>query len=203
MDVFTTISTASGMAWASGLRLYAVVFSAGLMQRLGWVKLPGNLDVLASTWVLVIAGVLCLVEFLADKVPWVDTTWDAVHTFIRIPAGAVLAAAALGTDANPILLVVAGLLGGTVTGTTHAAKASTRAAINMSPEPVSNITTSLIEEGVFGLGTVVMFLSPVLFMVALGIFLVLAGLITYWLGSFVRSAWRRIFSSKKPAPAAV
>jgi uncharacterized membrane protein len=158
MDLLSTISVASGMAWASGMRLYAVVFLAGVFQRLEWVKLPGDLTVLANPWIIVLSGVLLLVEFLADKVPVIDSTWDAVHTFIRIPAGAALAAAAIGTDAHPALLVVATLLGGAVTATTHVSKASTRVALNTSPEPVSNVAASITEDGLIGAGTALIFL---------------------------------------------
>jgi Domain of unknown function (DUF4126) len=198
MDILSTISMASGMAWASGFRLYAVVFIAGLMNRFEWVRLPGDLTILSNPWVLGISGVLCVVEFLADKIAVVDSVWDTVHTFIRIPAGAILAAAAMGTDANPLILAVAALLGGTVSGATHAAKATTRAAINASPEPVSNVTTSFIEEGMFAGGTTLMFLSPLLFVAALSIFLVFAVLITWALGSFVRKMWRKLFGKKAP-----
>ncbi len=126
------LSLAAGLSWGSGLRLYLTVLLAGVFARLGLVHLPDTLSVLASPWVIGVAAVLTVTEFLADKIPAFDSLWDAIHTFIRIPAGAVLAAGALG-HADPALLTVAALAGGTLAGTAHLAKAGTRALINLSP----------------------------------------------------------------------
>jgi uncharacterized membrane protein len=202
MDILSTISIASGMAWGSGIRLYAVVFFAGLFQRLEWVKLPGNLNVLENSWVLGVSALLLLVEFLADKIPVVDSAWDTVHTFIRIPAGAVLAACAIGTDANPALIAVATLLGGAITGTTHLSKASARAAINTSPEPVSNVTASIAEEGMVGLGSFLMVAHPLVFLPFLFVFLVLAVIVLWVLSRFLRALLRR-FLGKKTVDSAI
>ncbi|CAD6507173.1 hypothetical protein LMG27952_00064 [Paraburkholderia hiiakae] len=167
------LSLAAGLSWGSGLRLYLTVLMAGVLQRLGLIHLPDTLAVLASPWVIGIAAALTVLEFLADKIPAFDSLWDAVHTFIRIPAGAVLAAAALG-HADPALLTVAALAGGTLAGTAHLAKAGTRALINLSPEPVSNVVTSSAEDGMTFVGVLLAFFVPLLFLVMLMAFLLLA-----------------------------
>ncbi|XHS79976.1 DUF4126 domain-containing protein [Burkholderiaceae bacterium UC74_6] len=136
---------AAALGWASGMRLYATVLIVGLAGRYGGLPLPQGLQVLAHGGVLIAAGVLAAIEFLADKIPAVDSLWDAIHTVIRIPAGAALAAGVLsaqGVDGDA-WAVVAALLGGTLAATAHAAKAGTRAAANTSPEPFSNIALSL------------------------------------------------------------
>jgi hypothetical protein len=160
------------MAWASGMRLYAVLFSAGLLGRLGYLHLPTTLQVLENPLVMVISGFLLIVEFLADKIPAVDSTWDTVHTFIRIPAGAMLAALALG-DHDPALMIAAGLLGGTLTAATHATKAGGRALINTSPEPFSNIATSFGEDALVASGLFAAYQYPVAFLAALFIFVLM------------------------------
>ena len=172
MDSLQTVALAGGLAWASGMRLYAVVFLAGLLGRLDYLHLPATLQVLENPWVLGLSGVLLLVEFLADKIPVVDSLWDGVHSFIRIPAGALLAALALG-DHNHALMVVAGLLGGTLSAGTHALKAGSRALINTSPEPFSNIATSLGEDALVTSGLAVAIFHPLLFLILLGGFVLL------------------------------
>ena len=172
MDSLQTVALAGGLAWASGMRLYAVVFIAGLLGRLEYLHLPASLQVLENPWVLGLSGVLLLVEFLADKIPVVDSRWDRVHSVIRIPAGALLAALALG-DHDPTWMVVAGLLGGTLSAGTHALKAGSRALINTSPEPFSNVATSLGEDVLVGSGLAVAIFHPLLFLVLLGLFILL------------------------------
>jgi hypothetical protein len=142
LDTPHLIAIAAALGWASGLRLYAVVFLTGLAGRLGLVALPPGLHVLQQPLVLWASGAMLAVEFVVDKVPWLDSLWDAVHTVVRIPAGAMLAASVFGGD-NESWAVIAGLLGGTLAATAHAAKATTRAAVNTSPEPFSNIALSL------------------------------------------------------------
>jgi len=142
LDTPHLIAIAAALGWASGLRLYAVVFLTGLAGRLGLVALPPGLHVLQQPLVLWASGAMLAVEFVVDKVPWLDSLWDAVHTIVRIPAGAMLAASVFGGD-NESWAVVAGLLGGTLAATAHAAKATTRAAVNTSPEPFSNVALSL------------------------------------------------------------
>ncbi len=167
------LSLAAGLSWGSGLRLYLTVFMAGVLQRLGLIHLPDTLAVLGSPWVIGFAAAFTVLEFLADKVPAFDSLWDALHTFIRIPAGAVLAAGAMG-HADPTVLAIAALAGGTLAGTAHLAKAGTRALINLSPEPVSNVVTSSTEDGVTFVGLLLAFFVPLLFLVLLVGFLVLA-----------------------------
>ena len=133
------VAIATALAWGAGLRAYAVIFAVGLAGYLGWIALPGHLDVLQHPLVLGASGFMTLVEFAADKLPWLDSVWDAIHSFIRIPAGAALAALVFA-DSGAAVTVAAGLLGGGLAGAMHAAKAGTRAAINLSPEPFSNWT---------------------------------------------------------------
>lgn len=171
MDTVQSVALAAGLAWGSGLRLYAVLFAAGLLGRLGYLDLPQALQVLQHPWVLGASGVMLAIEFLADKIPLVDSVWDAAHSFIRIPAGAVLAAAALG-EHDPALAVVAAILGGTIAAGTHAAKAGARALINTSPEPFSNITTSFGEEVLLAGGLYAAFTQPLLFLAFLLVFLI-------------------------------
>lgn len=172
MDILQSVALASGMAWASGMRLYAVLFSAGMLGRLGYLQLPSALHVLENPWVLGVSGSLLLVEFLSDKIPVVDSLWDSVQTFIRIPAGALLAALAMG-EHDPAFAVVAGLLGGTLAAGTHAMKAGSRALINTSPEPFTNIGVSLGEDALVATGLFTAFYYPVLFLVLLGFFIIL------------------------------
>ena len=142
LDTGHLMALAAALGWASGLRLYAVVFLTGLAGSLGWVALPAGLQTLQHPLVLGAAGLMLAVEFLADKIPAVDSLWDGLHTLVRIPAGAALAAAVFGGD-QAAWATVAGLLGGTLAASSHVAKATTRAAINTSPEPFSNIAMSL------------------------------------------------------------
>lgn len=172
-ETLSAAALAGGMAWASGLRLYMTLFMAGALGRLGWLELPSSLQVLESPWVLGVAGLLLVVEFLADKIPGVDSAWDAVHTFIRIPAGAVLSVAALG-HIDPAWTVVAGLLGGTLAAGAHFTKAGSRALINTSPEPFSNWAASFSEEAVVATGLWAAFFHPWLWFVFLVLFLLLA-----------------------------
>ena len=145
MDWLKTLGVATGVAWLSGIRLYASVLTLGLLEHFGFASLPGELRVLGEWWVIGVAGLLFLVEFVADKIPAVDSAWDAVHTFIRVPAGAVLAAAAFGHFDNRVRLL-AFLLGGGIALTSHGTKASVRLAVNASPEPFSNVALSVLED---------------------------------------------------------
>ena len=190
MDVVGSVAAAAGLAWASGLRLYAVLFLSGLLGRLGYIELPDSLAVLEHPLVLGASGLMFLIEFLADKIPAVDSAWDAVHTFIRIPAGALLAALSLG-HADPAWVLAAAILGGTLAAGTHAAKAGSRLLINASPEPVSNWIASLSEEVlVFG-GLIAAYRHPVLFLVLLALFVALLGWLLPKLWQTFRSLFRR------------
>lgn len=172
MESLSQLALAGGLAWASGIRLYATVLIVGLLGRFGYLHLPEQLLVLQHGWVLVAAAVMTVGEFLADKVPGFDTIWDALHTFIRIPAGAFLAWGAMG-DATPAAQMVAALVGGMITSGTHFAKSGGRAAINTSPEPFSNWTASFGEDGLVLGGLLLAIHHPAVFLVALVIFLAL------------------------------
>lgn len=172
MDILQSVALAGGMAWASGMRLYAVLFLAGALSYLGYLELPASLSILENPWIMGLAGVLCLIEFLADKIAVVDSLWDGVQGFIRIPAGALLAALALG-EHDPALMVAAGLLGGAVTAGTHLAKSGSRAMVNTSPEPFSNIAASLGEDALVASGLWAAIFHPLTFLVLLALFVLL------------------------------
>ena len=193
------VALAAALGWASGLRLYAVVFLTGLAGWLGWVTLPTGLQVLQHPGVLVVAGTLVLVEFLADKIPWVDSLWDAVHTFIRIPAGAALAAGVFGADAGA-WTVIAALLGGGLAATAHAAKATTRAAVNTSPEPFSNIGLSLLGDATVPAMLWLAWAHPLLFFAALTVALLLMGTLIVVLFKFLRGLVGRLRQHFGAAP---
>jgi hypothetical protein len=167
------IALAAALAWGSGLRLYAVLFAVGLAGTLGWLGLPEHLAVLQNPLVLGASGFMTLVEFGADKLPWLDSLWDAVHTFIRIPAGAGLAAAVFGSS-DASISVAAAILGGTIAAGTHLAKAGGRAAINTSPEPFSNWVTSFTEDSMVPAGLWLAVAHPIGFLFALALFAILA-----------------------------
>jgi hypothetical protein len=160
------LAIAMALAWGAGLRAYAVVFAVGVAGAMGWVELPGYLDVLQHPLVIAASGFMMLVEFGADKVPWLDSIWDAVHSFVRIPAGAALAAMVFG-DSTSAVMVAAGILGGSLAAAMHVAKAGTRATLNLSPEPFSNWAASLSEDALVPLGLWLAFTHPLLFFVLL------------------------------------
>jgi uncharacterized protein DUF4126 len=186
---FAEIAIAAALAWGAGLRAYAVIFAVGLAGALGWVELPGHLGVLQHPIVLAASGFMTLVEFLADKVPWLDSVWDAVHSFIRIPAGAALVAAAFG-DSGLAVSVAAAILGGTLTAAVHVAKSGARAAINTSPEPLSNWSASFAEDTAVPLGLWLAVAHPVVFLLLLAAFLSGAALLArfIWRGLKARSS---------------
>ncbi|HSR68251.1 MAG TPA: DUF4126 domain-containing protein [Acidobacteriota bacterium] len=196
MDIMH-IALALGSSVTAGINLYLTILSLGAMHRLEWLTLPESMEVVANPWVMITAGVLFLVEFFADKIPYVDNVWDTVHTFIRVPAGAYLAASSF-TDMPQEYLIVAALLGGAVSFTTHGAKASTRAAVNASPEPVSNWVLSFGEDAL-SLGLLYLVSSYPYVALVVGLIIVLAAAaVIYLLFRF----FKRIFSgSNRPAPA--
>ncbi|MEO6589239.1 MAG: DUF4126 domain-containing protein [Pyrinomonadaceae bacterium] len=171
MDVFSTLTLALGSAWTSGINLYATVSVLGLLQKFGHIKLPGGLDVLDNWWIIGIAGGLYLVEFVADKVPYVDSVWDVIHTFIRVPAGAAVAYAATN-QMDQSATIIATLLGGGLALSSHGTKAALRAGANLSPEPVSNWVLSIAEDIIAIGGTILAVIAPVLIAIVLGIFLI-------------------------------
>ena len=193
-----TVALASLLAWASGLRLYLAIFCVGLAGYLGYVDLPHGLEVLQHPWVIGAAGVMLLMEFGVDKVPLIDSTWDAIHTFIRIPAGALLAAGATGDTLTPLTLA-AGLLGGTITAGTHLTKAGGRALINTSPEPFTNWGASLAEDVLVLSGIWFAFQHPIVFLVALALFvaLVIWLLPKVWRG--LKAVFRSLSRRRTPA----
>ena len=166
-----TLSLTLGVAWASGINLYAVVAVLGIGGATGYVDLPPTLEVVQDPLIILAAGFMYCVEFMADKTPGVDTAWDTLHTFIRIPAGALLAAGAVG-PVDPALAISAGLLGGSLTAATHAAKAGGRVLINTSPEPFSNWAASIAEDLAVFAGLWAALTHPVLFLCALLLFLI-------------------------------
>ena len=176
------LAIAAALAWGSGLRAYAVIFALGLAGATGWLELPQHLRLLQHPIVLGASGLMTAIEFFADKLPWLDSLWDAVHSFIRIPAGAALAAAVFG-DSDSAVTLAAAILGGTLSAGVHFAKAGARAAINTSPEPFSNWTASLAEDAVVPLGLWLAFAHPLAFFVGLILFLVGAALL-------LRLIWR-------------
>ena len=139
------VALSMGTAWASGINLYAAILTLGLLGATGQMALPPNLAIVTQPIVILAAGVMFCIEFFADKIPGVDTGWDTIHSFIRIPGGALLAAAAVG-DVNPAVMLAAGILGGGLAAGTHAAKAGSRVLINTSPEPFSNWLVSIGED---------------------------------------------------------
>lgn len=189
MNLLSNLALAGGLAWASGIRLYATLFIAGLLGRLGYVTLPPGLDVLSHNWVLITSGVLMVGEFLADKVPVFDSAWDSIHTFIRIPVGTLLAWGVFknaGVDEQ----IAAALLGGAVVTGTHLAKSGTRALINTSPEPFSNWGASAGEDlSLFGI-LYLMWQHPLALLVLLALFIVLI----CWLLPKIVRGWRAIFA---------
>src|SRR5690554_4784210 len=172
MDAVSIIALSMGAAWASGINLYAAVFMLGYMGTTGHIVLPESLQVLSDPLVMTAAAVMYCVEFFADKVPGVDTGWDTLHTFIRIPAGAMLAASAVG-DVSPAIELTAGLLGGSLAAATHAAKSGGRLLINTSPEPFSNWSTSITEDLLVIAGLWAALTHPLWFLAALLLFIML------------------------------
>lgn len=190
LDTTQLVALAAALGWASGLRLYAVVFLTGLAGALGWVSLPSGLQVLQHPVVLGASGLMLAVEFFADKVPGLDTLWDTVHTVIRIPAGAALAAGVFGGD-QATWAFVAALAGGTLAATSHAAKTTTRAAVNTSPEPFSNIGLSLLGDAAVPAMLWLAWEHPAWFFVALAAALLLSVVLIVVLLKFLRAVIAR------------
>ncbi len=199
LDLPQLAAIAAAMGWASGLRLYAVVFITGAAGFMGWIPLPAGLHSLQHPLVLGASFVLFVVEFVADKIPGVDTLWDAVHTVIRIPAGAALAAAALGADGTT-WTVIAALMGGTLAATAHAAKATTRAAANTSPEPFSNVALSLAGDAAVPAMLWLAWQQPQWFWPVLAVAVAFAVVLIVVFFKFLRALFRR-FNPQRAAPA--
>jgi len=190
-QIASILALTMGAAWASGINLYAAIFMLGIMGSTGNMELPPGLEVLENPLVLMAAGAMYVAEFFADKIPGVDSGWDAIHTFIRIPAGAMLAAGAVG-EVDPAVAIAAGILGGGLSAVTHATKAGTRALVNTSPEPFSNWTLSISEDIAVIAGLWTALNHPVLFLVALALFIVLVIWLLPKLWRGIKALFRRI-----------
>lgn len=190
-DTPQLLAIAAALGWASGLRLYAVLFLTGLAGQMGWVELPGGLTVLQHPLMLTASGFMLFVEFFADKIPGIDSLWDLVHTLVRIPAGAALAAAVFGDDPTAWTMAAA-LMGGTMAATSHIAKATTRAAVNTSPEPFSNVGMSLLGDAAVPIALWLSWTHPLLFAVLLAVVLVGMVAMIWWLGRFLRQLATRL-----------
>lgn len=191
MSLLSTLALAMGASWVSGINLYAAVATLGLLGRFANLQLPGELGIVTNWWVIGVALGLYVIEFFADKVPLIDSAWDAVHTFIRVPAGAVLAAAAFG-DFDKGVQVIAFLIGGGLAFSSHGTKAATRAAINTSPEPASNIAASLAED-VVAVGSIVLaWLYPVVVIVIVVIGVIVSIVLVPRIVRYVRSVIGRV-----------
>lgn len=169
-QISTTLALTMGVGWASGINLYATLLTLGLLAQSGNIHLPPDLQIVAHPLVIAAAGFMYAVEFFADKIPGVDSIWDGMHTFIRIPAGAILAAGAVG-DVTPALGVAAAILGGSLAAGTHAAKAGSRVLINTSPEPFSNWAASIGEDITVITGVWLSLQHPFFFLIALAVFI--------------------------------
>jgi hypothetical protein len=192
VELLATLGRTLGFSMAAGVNLYATVAILGLASRYQWVQLPEQFKVFDNPWIIGLAGVLYAIEFVADKVPWVDSVWDSVHTLIRPVGGALIAITSLG-DASPALTGLIALLGGTVAAGSHATKATTRIAANTSPEPFSNWFLSLAGDAfVIGLS----FITLKYPLIALGVSLVILILVV----SIARSIWKWL---KRREPIAV
>lgn len=202
MDLPSLFALAAALGWASGFRLYAVVFLVGAAGTAGWISLPPGLLVLQHPAMLIASGAMLFVEFFADKIPGVDSLWDLLQSVIRIPAGAALAAGALGAD-GVTTATIAALMGGTLAATSQVAKTTTRAAINTSPEPFSNLLASLVEDGLVVGAVWLAATHPVVFGFVLLITVVLMWVVTVLLFKFLRAVLRRLSALFSGSPKAV
>ncbi|MDI1278301.1 DUF4126 domain-containing protein [Methylobacter sp.] len=189
-QISTTLALTMGLAWASGINLYATLFTLGYLANTGNVDLPPDLQIVANPMVMGAAGIMYCIEFFADKMPGVDTGWDTIHTFIRIPAGAMLAVGAVG-DLNPAVELAAAIVGGGLAAGSHATKAGSRVLINTSPEPFSNWIASIGEDVVVITGVWACINHPILFLIALAGFIVLM----IWLLPRIWAGVKKVFSS--------
>ena len=189
MEWFSTLSLALGTAWTSGINLYATVTVLGLLQKFNLTHLPGGLDVLDNWWIIGIAGGLYAVEFFADKIPYIDSVWDVIHTFIRVPAGALVAYAATN-ETDTSIQAMATLLGGGLAFSSHGTKTALRMGANLSPEPVSNWVLSIVEDIIAFIGTFLAVFAPVLIAIILLIF----GAFFIWFFPKVVRGIKKLFS---------
>ncbi len=193
MDTVSIIALSMGAAWASGINLYATMFMLGYMGMTGNITLPAELEVLTNPMVMTAAGFMYCVEFFADKIPGVDSAWDSIHTFIRIPAGAMLASSAVG-DVGPAMELTSALLGGTLAAGSHTTKAGTRLLINTSPEPFTNWTASIGEDLLVIGGLWAALYHPVFFIIGLIAFILLMIWLLPRLWRLLKHIFRRVGS---------
>lgn len=201
LDTAQLVALAGALGWASGLRLYLVVLLTGLAGFMGWVNLPQGLQLLSNPVVLGASGFMVFIEFFADKIPGLDSLWDVVHSVIRIPAGAALAASVFSADSGAMALVAA-LLGGSLAATSFTAKATSRAAINTSPEPFTNVGASLIEDTLVPVGLWTAVTYPLIFIPLLLLVLALSVFLIYVCWRFLKQLFSRVarIFSGKPDP---
>lgn len=197
-DTWQLIALAGALGWASGVRLYAVLFIVGGLGFLGWIPLPGKLDLLAHPYVLVASGAMFAIEFFADKIPGIDSLWDFVQTFVRIPAGAALAASVFG-DAPAAWTLAAAIVGGTLATGSHLAKSGSRMAINTSPEPFSNWAASFGEDLAVGAMLWLAWEHPVAAIIVLALLCVLMVWLIAKLWGFIGRLVERARSSFAPS----
>jgi hypothetical protein len=191
MNLTSLLALAAALGWASGFRLYAVVFMVGMAGAMDWITLPQGLDVLQHPAMLTASGAMLFLEFFADKIPGLDSVWDLFNSIIRIPAGALLAASVFGADSTT-LATVAALLGGTLAASSQLAKSTTRAAINTSPEPFSNLMASLFEDGLAVAALWLAMTHPLLFVLALVLAVALLAWLTVLMFKFLKLVIARV-----------
>lgn len=191
LDTWQLIALAAALGWASGIRLYAVLFIVGAVGYLGWFDLPEHLTILSHPMLLAASGFMVFAEFFADKIPGFDSVWDVVHTLIRIPAGAALAAGVFG-DSPPAWTLAAAILGGTLAAGSHFTKAGTRMVINTSPEPVSNWVASLGEDLLAGALIYLALAHPLAALAVVGVLVAVSLWLLPKLWRFIRSIIERI-----------
>jgi hypothetical protein len=204
-QIIHTISLSMGAAWASGINLYATLLTLGVLGATGNMTLPPDLQILTNPLVIGASGLMFAVEFVADKMPGVDTGWDSIHTFIRIPAGAMLAAASLG-EVNSAITVTAAILGGTLAAGSHATKAGSRVLINTSPEPFSNWFASLGEDVAVIVGVWAALAHPYVFLVVLIVLIILMIWLLPKLWASIKEVFSvlgRLFTGNKATPPAI
>ena len=197
------VALAAALGWASGIRLYLALFLVGLVDRLGWIAMPAGLHVLSHPLVMGASGLMLFVEFFADKIPWLDSVWDTVHTFIRIPAGALLTASAFGALDNhggAAGTLAAAILGGTLAAGAHLTKSGTRALANTSPEPFSNIGLSLGEDVLVPSGLALAVLHPIAFFCFLALLAILAAWLLPKIWRFIKRLLERATGAAQPMP---
>ena len=192
-QITTTLALTMGLAWASGINLYATLLTLGFLASTGNIDLPPGLEIVSNPLVMAAAGLMYTVEFFADKVPGVDTAWDTIHTFIRIPAGAMLAAGAVG-DLAPAVELAAAIVGGGMAASAHATKAGTRVLINTSPEPFTNWIASIGEDIAVVVGVWAAINHPIPFLIALFLFIILMIWLLPKIWSGIKKVFRFIFN---------